>query len=227
MYSDMSKRMSSTPMMKASWRATSVLPTPVGPEKRKLPTGLDGLPRPLHAMVQLEARLEAPQDLDRFLDRRLVHVDFLEAARQRMVLLEDSAVFLVRGGADAFQRPRGQCGLQEVGRVERAARGAARADQRVDLVDEEDRVRVVDELLQDRLQSLLEVAAILGAGQQRAHVEGVDLSLGEDLRDLVVDDAFGEAFGDGGLAHAGFAHQEGIILAAPAEDLHDALQLGL
>src|SRR5438034_832441 len=37
MYSDMSKRVSSTPMQKASCRATSVLPTPVGPENRKLP----------------------------------------------------------------------------------------------------------------------------------------------------------------------------------------------
>jgi hypothetical protein len=31
---DMSKRWSGMPMIEASWRATSVLPTPVGPEKR-------------------------------------------------------------------------------------------------------------------------------------------------------------------------------------------------
>ncbi len=40
MYSDMSKRSSSTPMMLASWRQTSVLPTPVGPANRKEPIGL-------------------------------------------------------------------------------------------------------------------------------------------------------------------------------------------
>ena len=34
MYSDMSKRVSSMPIDIASWRATSVLPTPVGPENR-------------------------------------------------------------------------------------------------------------------------------------------------------------------------------------------------
>jgi hypothetical protein len=51
MYSDMSKRMSSTPMMKASCFATSVLPTPVGPEKRKLPTGFCGLPSPERAIL--------------------------------------------------------------------------------------------------------------------------------------------------------------------------------
>ena len=51
MYSDMSKRMSSTPMMKASWRATSVLPTPVGPEKRNEPIGFCGLPSPERAIL--------------------------------------------------------------------------------------------------------------------------------------------------------------------------------
>ncbi len=97
----------------------------------------------------------------------------------------------------------------------------------VDLVDEEDRVGVVDQLLQDRLQALLEVAAILGAGEERAHVERVHLALGEDLGHLVVDDALGEALGDGGLADAGFAHQERVVLAPAAEDLHDTLELRL
>src|SRR5256885_12194346 len=51
----------------------------------------------------------------------------------------------------------------------RSARGAARADERVDLVDEEDRVGIVDELLQHGLQALLEIAAVFGARQQRTH----------------------------------------------------------
>src|SRR5512138_3697625 len=46
MYSDMSKRMNSTPSTCASCLASSVLPTPVGPANRKLPVGLFGLPRP-------------------------------------------------------------------------------------------------------------------------------------------------------------------------------------
>ena len=45
-YSDMSKRRSCTPSAPASLRATSVLPTPVGPVKRKEPTGRSGLPSP-------------------------------------------------------------------------------------------------------------------------------------------------------------------------------------
>jgi hypothetical protein len=41
----------------------------------------------------------------------------------------------------------------------------------VDLIDEQHRVRQLFEFVDDRLQPLLEIAAITGAGQQRAHVE--------------------------------------------------------
>ena len=176
-------------------------------------------------MVRLEAGLEAPQDLDRLGDRRLDHVDLLEAARERVVLLEDAAVLVVGRRADALERPGRQRGLEQVGRVERAAGGRAGADQRVDLVDEEDRVGIVDELLQHRLQALLEVAAILGAGEQRAHVERVHLALGEDLGHLALDDAPRQAFGDRGLADARLADQQRVVLAAAAQRLDDALEL--
>src|SRR5213075_2389720 len=115
----------------------------------------------LHAVMRLEARLEATQDLDGLLDRRLVDVDLLETPRERMVLLEDAAKLVISGRADALEGTGGERGLEQVGRIERSTRGAARADERVDLVDEEDRVRVVDQLLEHRLQALLEVPAIL------------------------------------------------------------------
>src|SRR5256885_970125 len=90
MYSDMSKRMSGTPRMRASCRASSVLPTPVGPEKRKLPIGevlgrqLDGglerLLGELPPVVLLVTRLEALEDLPRFIVPRLEDLDLLEGA---------------------------------------------------------------------------------------------------------------------------------------------------
>ena len=105
------------------------------------------------------------------------------------------------------------------------AGGGAGADQRVDLVDEKDRVRVVDQLLEHRLQALLEVAAILGAGEQRAHVERVHLALGEDLGHLALDDAPRQPFGDRGLADARLADQQRVVLAPAAQRLDHALEL--
>ena len=77
------------------------------------------------------------------------------------------------------------------------------------------------------LQALLEVAAVLGAGDQRAHVERVDGAVGEHLRHLALDDQARQAFGDRGLADAGLADVQRIVLAAAAQDLDGALDLEL
>src|SRR5882762_8056534 len=181
----------------------------------------------LDPVVRLEARFQAAQDRDRLLDRGLGHVDLLEAPRQRVILLEYAAVLVVGRRADAFQRTRRERRFQQVRRVERSARGSARADKRVDLIDEQDRIRVVHQLLQHRLQALFEIAAILRTREQRTHVEHVYLAAREDLGNLAFDDASREAFGDGRLAHARLAYEKGIVLAPPAQRLDDALDLAL
>ena len=56
-----------------------------------------------HAVVQLVFLLQAAQDRDRVLDRRLVDEHRLEAPGQRRVLLDMLAVFIERGRADAMQ----------------------------------------------------------------------------------------------------------------------------
>ena len=95
----------------------------------------------------------------------------LEAPRQRRVLLDVLAVFVERGRADAMQLAARQRRLQQVGGVHRAV-GLAGADQRVHLVDEQDDAALGRrDLVEHRLQPLLELAAIFRAGDQRAHVE--------------------------------------------------------
>ena len=88
-------------------------------------------------MVQLVLLLQAAQDRDRVLDRRLGDEDRLEAPGQRRVLLDVLAVFVERGRADAVQLAARQRRLQQVGGIHRAL-GLAGADQRVHLVDEQD-----------------------------------------------------------------------------------------
>jgi hypothetical protein len=93
----------------------------------------------------------------------------------------------------------------------------------MDLVDEQDGIGLVLERLEHALQTLLEVAAVLGAGQQRAHVQRIDIGLGQDLGHLLLDDAPGQALGNRSLADTGFAHQQRIVLAPAAQDLDHAL----
>ncbi len=97
----------------------------------------------------------------------------------------------------------------------------------MDFIDEQDGVRIVAQLLDDALEALLEIAAIFGAGEQRAHVQRIDVGLGENFRDVAFDDAPRQAFGDGGLADTGFADQQRIVLAPPAQRLDDALQFAV
>ena len=103
--------------------------------------------------------------------RRLVDQHLLEAALQRGVLLDVLAVFVERGRADAVQFAARQRRLEHVAGVDRAL-GLAGADHGVQLVDEDDDLAFVRRhFLQHGLQALLELAAVLGAGQQRRHVE--------------------------------------------------------
>ena len=69
--------------------------------------------------------------------RRLAHQHLLEAALERGVLLDALAVLVERGGADQAQLAAGQHRLDHVAGVHRAL-GVARADDRVQLVDERD-----------------------------------------------------------------------------------------
>ena len=193
----------------------------------ELHRGLDRLIGVFQPMIVLEIRLQALEDRDRVLDRRLVDVDLLEAPHQRAVLLEMLAVFLVGGRAHAADRARGQRRLEQVGGVHRAARGGARADHGVDFVDEQDGVRVRLQLLQHLLQPLLEVAAIAGAREQRAHVEREHGGGRQHFRHFAIDDALGKPFRDRGLADAGIADEQRIVLLAAAQHLDRAVDFGI
>src|SRR5690606_28812475 len=143
---------------------------------------------------------------------------------KRGILLEVLAVLVERGRADRLQLAAGEQRLQDAGSVDRALSGA-RADQGVDLVDEDDDVAAGADLLGDLLQSLLEVTAVAGAGDERAEVEGVELLVLQRLGHVALDDRLGEALDDGGLADAGLTDQDRVVLGAAREDLHDPLGL--
>ena len=99
---------------------------------------------------------------------------------ERRVALQVLPVLVERRRADRLQLAARQRRLQDRGRVDRALGGAG-ADQVVELVDEEDDVAALGDLLHHLLQALLELAAVLGAGDQRGQVERVDLLVLEEL----------------------------------------------
>ena len=179
--------------------------------------GDEGGVRDPDAVVDLVPLAQAAQDRDRLLDGRLVDQHRLEAPLERGVLLDVLAVLVERRRADRVELAAGKHRLEQVGRVHRAL-GRARADDGVQLVDEQDDPALgVLDLLEDGLEPLLELAAELGAGDQRAEVERDDPLVLEALRDVAADDPLGEALDDGGLADARLADQDRVVLRAPAE----------
>ena len=176
-------------------------------------------------MVRLVALLQAAEDRDRVRDRRLADEHRLEAALERGVLLDVLAVLVERGRADGAQLAARQHRLEHVGRVD-GALGRAGADDGVQLVDEEDDLAGgIGDLLEHRLEPLLELAAVLGAGEQRAEVERPDALALQRLRHVAVDDALGEALDDRGLADARVADQHRVVLRAARQHLDDAADL--
>ena len=125
-------------------------------------------------VVRLVAVAQALEDLDRVGHRGLLDLDRLEAALEGGVLLEVLAVLVERGGADGLQLAAGQHRLEDRRRVD-GAFGRAGAHERVQLVDEQDDVAAGADLLEHLLEALLEVAAVAGAGDERAEVERVEL----------------------------------------------------
>ena len=98
-------------------------------------------------------------------------------------------------------------------------------DERMQLVDEDDDVRVVGQLLHDRLEALFELTAILRAGDDQRDVEGEDPLVRQEMRHVAVDDLLRQTFDDGGLADAGLADQHGVVLRPAAEHLLHAFEL--
>ena len=188
--------------------------------------GHDGLVGDRDPVVLLVAVADALEDLDGVGDRRLLDLDGLEAALERGVLLEVLAVLVERGGTDGLQLAAREHRLEDAGRVDRAL-GRAGAHERVQLVDEQDDVAAGADLLEHLLQALLEVTAVTRARDQGTEVECVELLVPQRLGNVVGHDPLAQSLDDGGLAHAGLADEDGVVLGAARQHLHHALDLAL
>ena len=116
----------------------------------------------------------------------------------------------------------GQQRLEHVGGVH-GALGGPGTDDRVQLVNEEhDLALGCLDLLEHRLQPFLELAPILGPGDQRPQVQPHDPPPAQRLRHIAAHDPLRQPFDDGRLTNPRIADQHGIVLRAPRQHLDDA-----
>ncbi len=175
-----------------------------------------------HAVMHFILFFQPAQNRNRVFHVRLAHENDLEAAFERRIFLDVLAIFVERGGADGAQLSASQRRLQHVRGVDRAF-GGARADQCVQLVDEEDdlSLRVFD-FFQHGLQPIFKFAAIFRAREHGSQIERHDALVLQHFRHIAGDDALRQAFDDGRLPHSRLADQHRIIFRAPRKHLHHA-----
>ncbi len=99
------------------------------------------------------------------------------------------AIFVERGRADAVQFTARQGRLQKVRGVH-CAISLAGADERMHLIDEQnDAALRRGHFVEDGFQPFLELAAIFGAGDERAKIERQQAFVAQALRHIAIDDA--------------------------------------
>ena len=179
----------------------------------------------MHAVEDLVLLLEATQDRDGVLDGRLAHHNGLETTGERRVLLDVLAVFVERGRADRVQVATGERRLEDVAGVH-GALGGTRAHDGVELIDEQDDLAFrFLHFLEHGLQAVLELTTVLGAGDQRAHVELDEVAVAQGARHVAGHDTLGDALDDGRLADARLADEHGVVLGATGQDLDGTADL--
>ena len=171
-------------------------------------------------VVGLVAVPQAPENGQGGVRIGLMDGDGLKAPLQRGVFFDIPAVFVQRGGPHHLDLPPAQGGLDDVGRVD-GTLGAARPHDGVQLIEEEDHVPGPADLGQHVFHPLLKLAPVLGARHHAGQVQGHDPLAPQVLGHLAGDDAPGQALGNGGLAHAGFPDEGGVVLLPPGQDLDD------
>ncbi len=92
-------------------------------------------------------------------------------------------------------------------------------------VDEEDDATYPAHLRQDVLDPLLKLAPVLGARHHGGQVQGKQTLGAQLVGHIPGHHPAGQPLGHGGLAHAGFADEGGIVLLAAGEDLDDPVDL--
>ena len=133
-------------------------------------TSLNGFVTICHVMMVFVALFDIAKDLCRFFCSSGLYEHLLETAFQSSVLLDGIAVFVESRCANALYGTPGKSRLHDVGCIH-ASRSRTGTNQRMDLVDEDDDVRILLEFLQQGFDALLKLSAVFCSGHDTCHVE--------------------------------------------------------
>ena len=157
--------------------------------------------------------------------RWLVDHNGLEPPLKSLILFKVFLIFIERRCSDGSQLAACQGWFQNVGRIHGTLASAC-PDERVNFVDEEDYIAFgLGYLLYNALQAFLELAFIFRAGQQRTHIERINLFVLQIVGHVAAYNSSGQSFDDSCFSGSGFANQYGIILGSARQNLQNSSNL--
>ena len=187
--------------------------------------GADRFVKNSHVVVFLERANDAAQHDHALFFGGLFDFDNLEAASKRGIFFEEFFVFGPGGGGDRAQFAASQCRLEKIRGIALPCR-AAGADHGVGFVNEEnDGRRRGFHLFDQPLEAILEFAFDAGASLQEREIERADGDVLERRRNIACCNTQRKTFDDGGLAHARFTGEDGIVLTATSKNVDDLADL--
>ncbi len=149
----------------------------------------------------------------------LLHLDGLEAPRQGGIFLEIFFVLAPGGGGNGAQLTAGQRRLQQIGGII-LTRRASRADQRMGFIDEQnDRLTAGLHLVDDRLETPLELTLDAGARLQQAQIQHPQGNAAQAIRHLAGRNAQGQPLNHGGFPYAGLTGKNRVVLPAAQQNI--------
>ena len=176
-------------------------------------------------MVDLIAVLDSTKDCNGVLYGRFCGINRLETTLKGLVLLDVLSVLIKCGCTDCVQLSPCQGRLDQVGGIGGALCRTC-TDNGVKLIYEEDyRALAAGYLIDDGLQTLLELSTELGSCNQGTDVQGEKLLVLKGIRDIAADDSLCKTLDYCGLSDTRLSDENRVVLGLPGQDLHDTPDL--
>ena len=169
-------------------------------------------------MVNLISLFQTTQNRNRIFHGRLINVNRLETTFQSCVFFDVFTVLIQGRRTDTVQFTSRQHRLQQVACIHCAVRFAC-TDNRMQLIDKQNNLSLaLLDLVKHRFQSLFELAAVLRARHQSAHIQGKQFLVLQALRDIAAHDTLCQSFDNGCLTDARFTNQNRVVFRLSGEN---------
>src|SRR5204863_7502028 len=132
--------------------------------------GLNGLIGNPNTVMRLVVSTNDVEHLNSFLHRRLIDDNWLETALQGCILLNMFAVLVQGGCADTTQLTTRQGWLDHISRTN-GTLGSTSTNNGMELVDEDDDIRIFTQLFEDRFDALLKLATEHRASDHTTNIQ--------------------------------------------------------